>query len=85
MNWNDYGYHPMHSSGYWFFAMILMFLFFGIVVWSIIRIVDRSLHSRQQEPKSALLPTALEVLDLRLAKGEISLEDYVVAKSHLKQ
>jgi uncharacterized membrane protein len=75
----------MHSSGYWFFAMLLMILFFGFTIWSVIRIVDRSIYSRHQELKSPQLPNALEVLDLRLAKGEISPEDYVVAKSHLKK
>lgn len=86
MEWNDYGYYPMQNSSLWFFAMLLMFLLFGVIIWVIIRTLGHSNQSRlHQEVKSTQSPSALEVLDMRLARGEISTEDYLLAKSHLKQ
>jgi uncharacterized membrane protein len=58
------------------------------VLWVIFRIVEHGSHTHAQHENVNYLknlPTAVEVLDMRLAKGEISAEEYNTLKEHLKK
>ena len=66
--------------------MVLMAVFFVLLVWLIFRVVDHGSHSDRHhgsvvESKGSSL--AVEHLNMRLAKGEVSAEEYVTLKEHL--
>ena len=88
MNWygNGNGYGMMDSPGYAIFGMIFMVILFILAVWIIVRIVERGSHNHPHIGNlkhSESGPAALEVLDMRLAKGEISADEYLALKKHL--
>ncbi len=86
MGWYDDRGGMMYGSGYAIFGLLIMVLFISTFVWLIIKIVghgsDSSRHqlSPHQEKASS---QALDHLNMRLAKGEISPEEYTTIKSHL--
>ena len=86
MDWYDNGSGMMNGSGYAIFGMILMIILFAVLIWVIFRVVDHGSHvERHHGPadtsKSSTL--ALEHLNMRLAKGDISVEEYAILKEHL--
>ena len=88
MDWYGNGY-GMHNSGYAIFGMVFMVVLFILGVWVIVRIVDRGSHNhphgeRLNHSKNSST-AALEHLDMRLAKGEISADEYVTLKKHLSE
>ena len=86
MDWYNNGYGMMNNSGYAIFGMIFMGLLLIVSVWVIFRVVDRGSHNHSHVEAlkhSNSGPTALEVLDMRLAKGEISADEYTALKKHL--
>lgn len=54
--------------------MIPMALFWGLVLWGVFALVQRS--SRPGESSSASGESALELLKKRYARGEVSREEY---------
>ena len=65
-----------------------MVIFFLVLIWVIFRVVDHGAHSERHhgnsensKPSSA----ALDFLNMRLAKGEVSAEEYTVLKEHLQK
>lgn len=70
--WDDG--HMDWDDGWWIVMMIGMLLFLALVVVGIVWLV----HSLQggPGPRGAGEPTPLEILDRRLAAGEISVEEY---------
>ena len=88
MDWYDNGRGMMNNSVFGIFGMVLMVILFIVLVWVVFRIVDHGSHTHaRHEMNHELknLPTALDVLDMRLAKGEISPEEYATLKEHLKK
>ena len=86
MNWYGNGYGMMDSPGSSIIGMILMVALFILGVWVIVRIVERGSHNHPHGGNfkhSDSGPAALEVLDMRLAKGEISADEYLALKKHL--
>lgn len=88
MGWNNNGDGMMNGSGYAIFAMILMLLFFVILIWVVVRTVDHGSHSGRHSDhshRSDHSPEALAHLNMRLAKGEIPVDEYNTLKEHLKR
>jgi len=88
MDWNDNGRGMMsgYGSAYHVLGMIAMVLFFALLVWILLRFVGpsaRSENSTKSSSKSSESSAALEHLDMRLAKGELPVEEYKVLKEHL--
>jgi len=86
MDWNDSGRGMMNGSGYAIFGTIAMVLFFAVLVWVLVRMVGHSSQSNSQPSspvKNSVSGEALDHLNMRLAKGEIAVEEYNVLKQHL--
>lgn len=86
MDWYDNGGGMMNGSGYAIFGMILMLILFAVLIWVIFRVVDHGSHVERHHgladtSKSSTL--ALEHLNMRLAKGEVSVDEYAILKEHL--
>jgi len=79
MMWNDYGYDMM--GGGWFWLMFILwiigvFIVIALVVWFIVKFVkSNSVKSQFDNDKS------LTILNERLAKGEITMEEYTKLKN----
>jgi len=88
MGWYNNGDGMMYGSGYAIFGMILMFLFLVVIVWVIVRMIDHGSHSGRHSDhshRSDHSPEALAHLNMRLAKGEIPVDEYNTLKEHLKR
>lgn len=86
MDWYDNGGGMMNGSGYAIFWMVLMAVFFVLLVWLFFRLVDHGSHSNTHHGstvESKGSSPALEHLNMRLAKGEVSAEEYATLKPHL--
>ncbi len=86
MNWYDNGGGMMGDSGYAIFGVIFMLIFALVLIWVVIRVIDRgsnsSGHSKNAN-RHGNSSEALEHLNMRLAKGEIPVEEYKLLKEHL--
>jgi uncharacterized membrane protein len=88
MGWYSNGDGMMNGSGFAIFGMVLMVLFFGILVWVIVRTIEHGSHQNRHSFDSHqphYSSEALGHLDMRLAKGEISPEEYNSLKGHIKK
>lgn len=86
MDWYDSGRGMMNGTGYAIFGMVLMVLFFLLIIWVIFRVVEHDSHSDRYHGNidvSKSASPALEHLNMRLARGEVSVEEYVILKEHL--
>ena len=88
MDWNDNGRGMMDGygsgAGYHILGLIAMMVFFALLVWILFRFVGPKTHS-ENSAKSSDSSVALEHLDMRLAKGELPVEEYKVLKEHLQK
>jgi putative membrane protein len=68
----------MHSGGWWIIGAIVMMLFMGGMMWMMMQGMGRGWSKRWSAPgqRPPTTESALEVLERRLAEGEISVEDY---------
>lgn len=79
MMWDNYGYDMM--GGGWFWLMFILwiigvFIVIALVVWFIVKLVkSNSVKSQVDNDKS------LTILNERLAKGEITMEEYTKLKN----
>lgn len=70
---NDFGHMGDWGAGWWILMMLGMILFWGLVILGVIWIVRELAGPREHGAESA---RPLDVLDRRLASGEISPEEY---------
>jgi len=87
MNWTDNpdGFGRMHDSGYGIVMMFLAILFFVAFAWLVIRVAGHSRTTNEVSVPKSHNPSALEIIDMRLAKGEMSKDDYIVARELLEK
>lgn len=76
------------GGGHWVFwqAAVMwaaMVVFWGVVIWVIYALVSNAGRA-QQPPSYGLGPDARSILDQRLAKGEISPEEYTRLRETLE-
>lgn len=81
-NWND---GMGGGYGWWIFMTIMMVVFWGGLIWFAATVIRRPNHTSHIFGADRVTPsakdkaarkTALEILDKRLARGEIELDDY---------
>jgi len=60
------------GSGWWILMTIMMVVFWGGIIWFAVTLVRRPHHNSNNVTRQ----TAKEILDKRLARGEIELDDY---------
>ncbi len=60
------------GAGWWILMVVMMLAFWGLVIVGVVWLV----RSRGGSPRQSPDQSALEVLDRRLAAGEITPEDY---------
>ena len=87
VNGTNYGYGMMgFGTGMWalggFFMLIPVILFFLFIYWIFGIATDHGLHNWHDEPMH-LGNSALETLDIRYAKGEISKDQYNTMKADI--
>ncbi|MEI6844931.1 MAG: hypothetical protein WCK79_06510 [Actinomycetes bacterium] len=87
MGWDNdrYGFNSMHNSGYGIVMMILCIALFVSAIWLLARLFNRPKHHDVKTPPISQGRTPLEVIDMRLAKGEMSKDDYLVAQQLLSR
>ncbi len=68
-DWND---GMGGGSGWWILMAITMVVFWGGIIWFAVTLIRRP----NQTSKNVTSKTAQEILDKRLARGEIELDDY---------
>ena len=84
MYWyNDHDFGMGHMYGFGLLSMFLSIAVFALVIYLLLRIFDRGRHHGPRHMGSG--PTPLEILDMRLARGEISKDDYIVARELLEK
>ena len=87
MEWDDRGMHGFgyshYSSATHLLGMLLLFAFLGLLVWIVFRVLDGPTSKNGSRKGSGDSP--LEILDRRLAMGEVSKDDYIVAKELLQK
>lgn len=80
-NWNGMG----GGYGWWMFMTIMMIVFWGGLIWFAVTVVRRPNNTSHTAGSGTVTPsatnnvarkTAQEILDTRLARGEIELDDY---------
>lgn len=79
------GFIGMHNAGFGVIMMILGTLSIVLMTWAVIRALDRPRNGGAPTSFQPQNPTPLEIIDLRLAKGEISKDDYLVARELLEK
>ncbi len=89
MGWNDNRDGMMNGNGYTLIGILVMILFLLVLGWILIRAFDHKSqqhgdHDGGHHPHPHQPSEALAHLDMRLAKGEISGEEYAAIKEHLK-
>jgi uncharacterized membrane protein len=90
MGWYDNRDGMMNGNGYTLIGILVMILFLLVLGWILIRAFDHKSqqhghHDGGHHPHPHQPSEALAHLDMRLAKGEISGEEYAAIKEHLKR
>ena len=75
MGWQGSRWGMMGGYGGMLLMPIIMIIFWGLVIWSIVTLV-RYIISSSGKGLSSQTDTALEILKKRYAKGEISKQEY---------
>jgi uncharacterized membrane protein len=66
--------HDM-GSGWWLVMLLLMVILVALVIWAVVNRAPDA-HSDANAGHLSRPASALEILDRRLAAGEITIEDY---------
>lgn len=83
MYWyNDHDFGGAHL-GLGLLSMFLSIAFFALVIYLLVRLFERGRHTGLRHMGHG--PSPLEILDMRLARGEISKDDYIVARELLEK
>jgi putative membrane protein len=64
--------------GYAGFGIVGMVLFWGVVIWAIVRVTD---NSRTTHP--AAEHSAIQILETRFARGEIDVDEFETRRADL--
>jgi len=84
----DDGWWDGHMSGGWWIVMMIgMILFWALVVVALVWLIRSGpeLFGSRLSERAQTRPDALEILERRLAEGEISIEEYRERRSVLDE
>ncbi len=72
--------------GMWIVMIVAMLVFFGILAWAVVNIVrQRDAHAAGgSPPPSSAISDPLRILDERLARGEIDVDEYARRRDILR-
>ena len=85
MHYGDWNNGMGGGAGWWILMTIMMVVFWGGLIWFAVTLIRRPTHTSHNVgagtgttsgTTNATRKTALEILDARLARGEIELDDY---------
>jgi putative membrane protein len=84
---NGYGYGMMGAGmmggfGWGWFMPVIMIVFWGLVIWGIVALV-RGVSSQSNAGSYTSAESALEILNRRYARGEITKQEYEERKKDL--
>ncbi len=73
------------GAGGWLLMMLFWIVVVGVIVWAIVRLVPSRTDDVREPPRAAAKPrgSPREILDRRLASGEIDVETYEELRSRL--
>jgi putative membrane protein len=77
-----HGFHEGMGAGGWVLMSLFWVAFLAVVVWVVARVVP-SRKADDREPRSSAAEDPFEILDRRLARGEIDVETYDQLRSKL--
>lgn len=77
------GFHAGMGAGGWIVMSLFWIALLGVVVWAIIRIVPSRSGEPTGESRSSVSEEPIEILDRRLANGEIDVGTYDQLRSKL--
>jgi len=86
----NYGYtHNGWGVGGWLLMFLMMIVFWGAVVWIVVTFVRQRDHHHHDgsagvSPATAPFPDPFKILDERLAKGDIDVEEYEKRRTALR-
>ncbi len=73
----------MWGFGWWWFMPVFMVLFWGLVIWAVVALVQGLSRPSGPVGVSGRQDSALEILKRRYARGEIGKEEYEEKKGDL--
>ena len=85
MHYGNWNYGMGGGYGWWIFMTIMMVVFWGGIIWFAVTVIRRPNDTSRTTGSGMAAPpatnnftreTAQEILDKRLARGEIELDDY---------
>lgn len=62
------------GGGMFGFGMLIWIVIIGVIVWAVVQATSRNSQGAGSRPASS--QAAREILDARLARGEVSVEEY---------
>lgn len=76
----------MHSVGWgwWLIGVIGMIAFWGLVIYAVVALVGGRFRTESEEPFEPPSESALDILDRRLASGDLSVEEYEERRTALQ-
>jgi putative membrane protein len=85
---HDPYYYPNNGThwGLWILMIVAMLVFFGILAWAVVNIVRHN-HAHGDsgsQPPTGASSDALRILDERLARGDIDVEEYTRRRNLLR-
>lgn len=80
----QWDHHDM-DGGWWIVMAAGMLLFWGLVIAGLIWLVRTVLADRHRAAPAGRQSNAIEILDRRLAKGDIEIEEYRARRGELER
>ena len=77
------GFHAGMGAGGWILMSLFWIALLAVVVWAVVRIVPSRSGEPQSVSSSSMPEEPLEILDRRLASGEIDVKTYDELRSKL--
>jgi putative membrane protein len=80
----QWDHHDM-DGGWWIVMAVGMLLFWGLVIAGLIWLVRTVLADRHRAVPAGRESNAIEILDRRLAEGDIEIEEYRARREELER
>ena len=79
-------WHMGDGWGWWMaFGWLWMVVFWGLIIWAVYALVSRPGQRDTSQPAAPREATALEILEQRYARGELSHDEFEAMRDRLLQ